>query len=131
MEWREDYATGIPQVDDQHRMLFRMASDYREALDADQGARLYPELLTSLDLYARGHFGFEEGCMARFICPAAKRNLAEHGEFVAVLQGFQAGFERDGFIQAVAYELVNTLELWLAQHICGVDVQLKRYVAPA
>lgn len=131
MEWREDYATGIEQVDQQHRMLFKMASDYREALDADQGARLYPELLTSLDLYARAHFGFEEGCMARFHCPAGKRNLAAHGEFVAMLQGFRERLEHDGFIPAVAHELVDNIDLWLAEHICGIDVQLKRFVPQA
>ncbi|MES2306291.1 MAG: hemerythrin family protein [Gemmatimonadota bacterium] len=128
MKWREDYATGITKIDDQHKMIFKMAEDYREALDEVQGARLYPEFLESLDLYAQGHFGFEEGCMLRYQCPAGRRNIAAHQEFVTALDGFRQGYARDGFSEVVAYELVNTIDLWLAEHICGIDVQLKRFV---
>lgn len=130
MEWRDDYATGVPQVDEQHKMLFRMAEVYRDALNDGQGASTYEELLRSLDLYARAHFGFEEGCMARHHCPAAKRNLAAHDDFVKTLARFKADYERDGFLPGSAHDLVNTIDLWLAEHICGIDAQLRRYVAP-
>ncbi|MEO5800495.1 MAG: hemerythrin family protein [Gemmatimonadales bacterium] len=131
MQWREDYATGIAKIDDQHRMIFKMAEDYREALNDGQGASIYSEFLESLDLYAQGHFGFEEDCMLRHHCPAGRQNIAAHQGFVTVLDRFRQGFADDGFSQGVAFELVNTIDLWLAQHICGIDVQLKRFVEPS
>jgi len=48
MEWRDEYSTGVEQVDEQHRTLFHAAGDYREALDDGQGARSYAVLLDFL-----------------------------------------------------------------------------------
>ena len=33
MKWSDQYATGIDHIDDQHKMIFKMAEDFRAALD--------------------------------------------------------------------------------------------------
>lgn len=128
MEWSEKYATGIPQIDDQHRMLFRMVSDFRSALDEGQGGRVYGNLLQSLDLYARSHFRFEEGCMVKYACPVADSNRAAHRDFVDSLSRYHKKFATSGFSPADGRELVDHLDLWLDNHIGRVDTQLKKSV---
>ena len=73
MKWSVQYATGITELDEQHKMLFKMSEDYREALDKGHGDRVFGVLLASLDQYAIGHFGREEHCTYRYQCPAATR----------------------------------------------------------
>ena len=125
MKWSDDYATGVENIDDQHRMLFKMAEDYRSALDEGRGEGVYSEMLRSLDLYIRTHFGYEEGCMTKYQCPVAGANKAAHNRFVEVMDGFHRRYAANGFDRADARNLVDTLDHWLVEHICRLDVRLK------
>ena len=40
MKWSEAFATGVSRIDDQHKMLFAMAADFRDALDESRGERV-------------------------------------------------------------------------------------------
>ena len=131
MKWSEKYATGIAQVDDQHKMLFRMSEDFRTALDEGKGEGVYGSLLHSLDLYVRTHFRYEEGCMEKYACPAAELNRDAHRRFVEMLSGFQERFASGGFDRTDSRELVDLLDRWLDGHIGNLDVQLKKAVEGA
>jgi len=128
MKWSDQYATGNEQIDDQHRMIFRMAEDFRAALDEGRGEGVYEEMLQSLDLYVRTHFGFEEKCMDKYGCPVAAGNKKAHGRFVEVLAKFQERYGASGFDRMDARELVDTIDQWLVDHICRIDARLKEYV---
>ncbi len=128
MKWSDQYATGIEQIDDQHKLIFKMAEDYRAALDEGMGERVYEGMLQNLDLYVRTHFGFEERCMDKYACPVAKGNREAHARFVEVLSGFKQRYAVSGFDRADARDLVDAVDHWLVDHICRIDVRLKPYV---
>lgn len=125
MKWSDRYATGIARVDAQHRMIFKMSEDLRDALDEGGGERVYGGMLQSLRLYARAHFRFEEDCMERYRCPVAQANKEAHAKFVVVLTEFQEQYGVTGFDPVEARRLVYSLDRWLADHICRIDVRLK------
>ncbi len=125
MKWRPEYATGIQQVDDQHRAIFKVADDFQEALDAGVGEHNYRMVLDFLNHYVRAHFGFEETCMARFHCPAAQQNKRAHAEFITVINDFTQRFTDNGYATADASALTSTVNQWLDRHICAIDARLK------
>ncbi len=128
MQWRDDFATGIPKIDEQHKMLFAMVHDFQLALHEGYGAKVYGGLLDALDLYCRTHFGFEERCMLEHECPVATKNAQSHSRFVEVLKGFRERFTTHGYRHPDATDLVETANAWLSGHICGIDVHLRNYV---
>ncbi len=128
MKWSDEYATGNEQIDGQHRMIFKMAEDFRSALDEGTGERVYDVMLESLSVYVRTHFGYEEECMDKFACPVAEGNKKAHEKFVLVLSRFQERFAEHGFDRADARDLVDTVDRWLVDHICRIDVRLKEHV---
>lgn len=128
MKWSAKYATGVERIDKQHKMLFRMSGDFREALDEGHGEHVYGGLLESLGAYARAHFGFEEGCMERSQCPAAQQNKRAHVKFVAALSELQERYKAVGFDHLDAQRLVDFIDQWLAEHICGIDLQMKEHI---
>jgi hemerythrin len=130
MKWSENYATGLKHIDDQHKMLFTMGDDFRDALDVGRGKKVYRHLLDMLQNYADIHFRMEEGCMEQYRCPVAQTNKEAHVKFLAVLADFQQRYTDSGFDHVDARNLVDTLEQWLTDHICRIDVKLKQYVKP-
>jgi hemerythrin len=131
VKWSEQYATGVTQLDEQHKMLFRMSEDYREVLDQGMGERVYLAMLQSLDQYARGHFSEEERCMYRYQCPVAATNTEEHGQFVRALAAFRKRYVDAGFDRADARRVVDFVDAWLSDHIGRIDVQVKPCVERA
>ena len=129
MKWIEDYTTGVERIDEQHKMIFKMAEDFRSALDEGGGERVYLTLLDGLSLYCDGHFGFEEACMAEHECPVAQKNEKAHVRFLENLSGFQKRYAQNGYESAEARKLVDTIDMWLADHICNIDVHLKNCVS--
>ncbi len=79
MEWREEFATGVDRLDEDHKMIFKMAGDFRAALDEGHGREVYSTILDSIYVYCRGLFGYEEKCMHEHRCPVAQENKAAHG----------------------------------------------------
>lgn len=128
MPWSPRYATGIPHLDAQHQVLFRMVDDFRLALDDGDGHMVYGEFLRMLELYSRTHFGAEEECMYRFQCPAARENLDGHVNFKVMLDEFQASFDASGFLPETAQDAAGRLEHWLVAHIGRIDTQLRPLV---
>ena len=124
-KWSVQYATGVTELDEQHKMPFKMSEDYRDALDQGHGERVCGVLLASLDQYARGRFGREEHCMYRYQCPAATMNSQAHREFTKALAEFSQRYAQDGFSRSDAQDLVQFIDGWLATHIVRVDLQLK------
>ena len=129
MKWSDDYATGVERIDQDHRMIFKMSEDFRAALDAGMGGAIYSVLIDTLSLYCRGHFGFEEQCMNEYRCPVAQKNKEAHATFLGDLAGFQQRYTDGGYDRADARELVDTVDRWLADHICSIDIHLKRCVS--
>jgi len=61
-------------------------------------------------------------------CPVAQRNREAHRTFVEILSGFKQRYAVSGFSRTDARDLVDTLDQWLARHICRIDVHLKQCV---
>ena len=129
MKWSEDYAIGIAQIDQDHQMIFQMSEDFGAALDEGQGGKVYPAMLTMLSLFCRGHFGFEERCMTKFSCPVAQANKAAHKQLLQAVSGFQQLYTTHGYDQEDARQLVDMVDQWLQNHICRIDIHLKRCVS--
>ena len=127
MKWLPQYATGIDLIDTQHRLLFKIATDFRAAIDAGEGPRVYGEFLDSLDAYAKAHFTHEERCMEQSRCPLATMNCSAHRRFLWAIARFRERYADGGLDANHAREFVAFLEYWLVSHIGGIDVQLKHY----
>lgn len=131
MKWSENFATGIAEVDEQHKMIFNMTEDFRITLDDGQGERSYGLFLDFLGRYCRGHFDFEEHCMEEYRCPVARQNKDAHVKFNGVIAGFGQRYTAHGYRVDDARELLDSVDEWLSNHICRVDVHLKECVKGA
>ena len=128
MKWKDEYATGVKRIDEQHMTIFKAAEDFRSALDDGVGEGVYGTLLDFLDSYCKGHFNYEGRCMEEYRCPVAKKNKEEHAMFLSTLGEFKRRYAASGYLAADARKLVDTVDRWLDEHICSVDVHLKDYV---
>jgi len=122
--WTQAMATGVNEVDNQHKELFRQLALLSDAMKSGQGRAKIEEILDFLGDYVVRHFAAEEKQMDEMACPAAEANKRAHAEFCATFKALRQRFDQEGAQTTLVLEISNTLSNWLVEHIAKIDTQL-------
>lgn len=126
LQWSEQFATGSPLVDTQHRMLIDKINHLEQLLNGPPPSKATcDELLNFLGSYVTTHFKFEEGCMERAKCPAHEKNKQAHAAFLGVFGKFKERYLAEGPKPELLKSLQTAAADWIKGHILSVDIQLK------
>ena len=126
--WDDSMSTGVPQIDAQHKKLFRKFNEFPEALSGATSREAASKLLDFLQFYAKWHFGQEENCMNKYKCPVAAENKKAHAEFVSTFNQFYTQWQTGNMTSELANKTYVELEKWLLYHVARVDTQLRTCV---
>ncbi|MDQ6957163.1 MAG: hemerythrin family protein [Mariprofundaceae bacterium] len=127
--WKEEYNTGEPEVDKQHKVIFKYLEDLEAHMQAgDINDRYIKMLLDNLGIFTRSHFCYEEICMRRLKCPVAAENKEYHAKLLAAYTRYCERFEVEGASDDLIQKLHDFLESWLVNHILKIDTQLRSCV---
>lgn len=128
LEWNEDMRIGVEAIDADHRALFYYAREFMEALERDEGALVFDEILESLVEYTLAHFRREETLMAVAGYPHLERHNAEH-----VALAHQVLEARNRYMLSPDKELDDHLRqfllFWLSNHILKSDFDIRGWIA--
>jgi len=124
--WDEDtMSTGISEIDEQHKMLFRKFNEFSEAIAGKKSLEAAGDILDFLQFYAKWHFGEEEDCMNKYKCPIADQNKNAHAEFIRKFDRFYTEWQTGNMTAKLAQKTYNELEQWLVNHVARTDTQLR------
>ncbi len=124
--WTEQFATGVPLVDTQHKMLIEKINFLEKILAGPLPPKeRCDELINFLGSYVGTHFRFEEGCMEKAKCPAHEKNKQAHAAFLGLFGKFKARYTVEGPKPELLKELHGAAAEWIKGHILSVDIQLK------
>ncbi len=124
----EKMTTNVPEIDKQHKEWIRRFNEFYNAVIDQKGPEALQSTLDFLAQYTETHFALEEATMKQYHCPAGAANLAAHNEFRGKLAEIMAWVKRGEASTVEVLELEMTLEDWLVNHICTIDVQLRGVV---
>ncbi|MCX6885737.1 MAG: hemerythrin family protein [Verrucomicrobiota bacterium] len=126
LTWSEQFATGSPLVDTQHRMLIEKINHLERLLSGPPPSKaICDELINFLGSYVVTHFKFEEQCMERARCPAHEKNKQAHTAFLALFGKFKERYAAEGPKPELLRNLQTAASDWIKSHILSVDIQLK------
>lgn len=124
--WSEQFATGVPLVDTQHKMLIEKINLLERLLAGPAPTKeKCDELLNFLGSYVGTHFKYEEGCMEKMRCPAHERNKQAHAAFLTVFGKFKTRYLAEGPKPELLKELHGAAADWIKNHILSIDISLK------
>ncbi len=119
LHWGDDWLTGHPAIDAEHRTMVQYVNDLNEAMTEGRGREVLGETLGKLVAYTISHFDHEEKIWAAGKLPS----LGQHKQMHAALTGkvqqlhgeFSAG-RTDLTIDVMAF-----LREWLIDHVFKAD----------
>jgi hemerythrin len=130
VSWSARLATGVPELDAQHRELFVRVDALLAALAARRGKLHVQRTFKFLDAYVEEHLRDEVRLMRETGYPLVKAHLAAHDQFVADLRRLEALLREEGddARSTVAVRAGVLLCDWLKGHIATSDRDFGNYL---
>lgn len=131
LTWSDALLTGVPEIDEQHKILVHTLNEASEKLGHGAGLDDYEAITCQLLSYALYHFDTEEALMqeygyAQSDAQDSHRHQAEHRgltqQVMAVRDDLKAG------ILTPPDQLLTFLNDWLLGHIMLTDKRLTAFI---
>jgi hemerythrin len=116
IELTEDLKTGIDDIDDQHRQLFKWANEIiSDEMLADDSNLL--QALNNLEDYVYNHFRAEEYAMEKYDFNGLEKHKIQHSRLSKEVGDLFNRFKRDGASKGLMAELQYLVSDWYVLHI--------------
>lgn len=123
---QEPHLTGIDLIDEQHRVLFRMILEFREAHFGNESPGLLIERASQLYQYALVHFETEEGLIEAYAPTFLEGHRAAHQRVAEMIRNAVVEYKRSG--NTIPSSLFDRLDDYCQHHVNGADVEVLRRV---
>lgn len=120
VEWNEEYATGLSDIDAQHKELFAIINSLADAMRERRAKDESGAIISRMAVYAGVHFRTEEEYFSRADYPDAQAHAAEHRKFVERVMTFVCEYKEGR--AALTLELLAFLGDWLTHHVKKSDL---------
>ena len=128
IEWSNSLAIGVPEIDDQHREIFKRVNKLSTACSEGKGKEEVMRLLLFLEDYIKEHFAAEEKLQLRNGYPGYASHKSQHTRFIADISRLAAAFRTEGATLSLVIMTNKTLTAWLVQHISKTDTDFAAYL---
>jgi hemerythrin len=114
-KWTKAHATFLPEVDAEHRSLFRMTEELYDAVRAGHDAARVQALVLALMASIEEHFVHEERIMQAANCESYEWHRQQHDTLRKKAKGFVDEFNAGD--AAAPLGLVNFITRWFKDHM--------------
>lgn len=128
MKWTSDLATGVAEIDAQHKEIFTRFDRLFAACSEGKGKEEVLRLLLFLEEYVKEHFSAEERLQIRHAYPEYPAHKAEHNRFMSDVDRLTREFRAEGATLSLVIMTNKTLSSWLLQHIQRTDMAFAEYL---
>ena len=121
--WKDEYETGVPHIDEQHRKLFEIGNDAYELLNNTFSLDKYDKIINILEelkAYAIFHFKSEEEYMLSISYKKFLSHKVEHDDFIKKVS--EADLKSiDESQNEYILSLLQFVYKWISEHILIKD----------
>jgi hemerythrin-like metal-binding protein len=130
MTWTSAMSVGLPELDEDHRVLIRIINQLAESQKNEDHVSVLRQSLYSLLRYAEFHFAREEKVLAVCEFPGMTHHKGEHRAFTEHMRKLAAALDDDELpaVEIVNQELLTYLRDWLNHHILIEDMSYRKLV---
>jgi hemerythrin-like metal-binding protein/PAS domain S-box-containing protein len=127
--WDDNFSTGLPQVDEQHRKLVHLLNQLASSVAFGSDSTRLNEIFDELLDYTVYHFQTEEAIWHQYMPddPSEIAHRATHATFVATVLRLKAE-QAQKPLARIAEDALEFLVRWLASHILETDRQMAHIV---
>lgn len=119
IRWDKTFSVNVLRFDEEHKKIILVINRLNAAMQTNDECEKVSDALNEMTLYARTHFKAEEDYMKSFGYPEYELHKEKHREFSRTTVDFCKSVMNGNY--NVAYDLLEYLNQWLANHIQLTD----------
>lgn len=124
LQWTDALLTGVDQIDNQHKELFKRINSLFDACQQGKGKDEVMNVLKFLEDYIITHFSAEEKMQQEHSYPDYPSHKALHEQFKNEFYKFKKGLEQEGVTLSAVILTNRLLSSWWTEHIGKIDKTL-------
>jgi len=128
IQWRDSYAIGIKEIDDQHKKLFEAIDKLFIACSQGKGKEEVGNTLAFLEDYTKVHFADEQELHIKYNYPEKTSHKGIHETFLKSFDQLKKQFEEEGASVLFISTVNRTVVDWLIHHIGNLDKAFATFV---
>lgn len=128
LQWTDALLTGVEQIDNQHKELFKRINSLFDACQQGKGKNEVMNVLKFLEDYIETHFRTEEKLQKEHSYPDYPSHKALHEQFKKNFYGFKRELEQSGITLSTVIQTNSLLSSWWTEHISRVDKALGAFL---
>ena len=122
-EWKQEYALGIPLIDEQHRGIVAIVNSLHCAMENGFAETVLEPIIDMTHKYMQIHFGAEEYCFGKCNYPGTKQHQQAHEILSERL--FEVG--QESIFNNEPKRFMEFLAKWLVNHLLTEDRKFRDY----
>jgi len=131
MLWKDNYELGVPQIDAQHKELFRRVEAFLQVLRSgdswDEKVAKVNETLEFMKGYVVEHFHDEEEYQLSIDYPGYEAHKQIHIGMVDYVLEFSRQYEQSNNNELLIQQFGGKLLAWLINHVAAEDQRIADY----
>lgn len=131
MLWKDRYELGVPEIDAQHKELFRRVDSFLKVLrSGDSWNEKIPEINETLEFmkkYVVEHFRDEENYQLSINYPGYEVHKQMHDDMVNYVLDVSKQYEESGNNEELMQQFGGRLLAWLINHVASADQRIADY----
>ena len=128
IQWRDSYAIGVKEIDDQHKLLFEAIDKLFTACTQGKGKEEVGNTLKFLEEYTIVHFTDEQKLHIKHNYPERISHRQVHENFLKTCATLKKQFDEEGASVLFISTVNKTVLEWLIKHIGSLDKAFAAYV---
>ncbi len=125
IEWRQEYETGVSEVDHEHQELVELINALHEQLGGDAARETVSAFLGEIFAKISAHFALEETVMRKHAYDQYAEHKADHEKLLDDMRDIMDDFDNDTCLD---YEsaLATSVRDWFINHFKTKDARLHK-----
>ena len=126
IEWKDEYLTGIADVDHEHQELIALINELYEGMKVDGGNDIVMDFLGEIFAHVSAHFALEEKIMRTRNYDQYVAHKADHEKLLDDLRDIMDAYEENAYFSDD--EFAETVERWFSDHFRTQDARLHKHL---
>jgi hemerythrin len=128
IEWKDEFAIGIPSVDYEHRGMIQMINKLHGKLSEHAGKDVIADFLGEIHALVSAHFALEEKEMLEMAYNEFEEHKDDHENLLDQIRDMMDEVEQDQSGD-VMKDLGGRLNIWFTEHFRTRDARLHNFLA--
>jgi len=126
IEWKDAFATGIPDVDHEHQELIGLINKLYAAMSSENASITVMDFLGEIYAHVSAHFALEEKIMREHKYDHYQEHKADHEVLLDELRDIMDDYEENAYYNDEEFSI--SIERWFSEHFKTRDARLHKHL---